>query len=392
FLVPHTPLQSYTVTLEAHHQPWLLVLDPPFSAPAGTSFSTALEVLLKRPLHQVYRYRMTTAETFKRSDAGPENIGLIDSESGLSQVAIMRNPRSFELGRSWAAVGLNDEALVEKLLDLFRQAPFRYILEPPSLGGSGPVDEFLFQTKAGFCEHYAGSAAFLLRAAGLRARVVGGYLGGERHPLGGYLIVRQYNAHAWIEVQIRDQGWVRIDPTAAVAPERVEIGIAAAFPESDAFFTLRKGVGFGWLRKLGQYRDLAEFYWNYWVLGYGPKLQNLFLGRFGLGLHNLNMWIAALIGLPFLALALGVGILKIITLEKVPPEVKLYRRYCRGWARRGQPRKLSETPTAYAQRLARIFPLEAQKTAAIAAHYLELRYGKNINAAAQLKRLRSMCR
>ncbi|MEA3348100.1 MAG: DUF3488 and transglutaminase-like domain-containing protein, partial [Pseudomonadota bacterium] len=391
FFVPLTPLQSYTVTLEAHHQPWLLVLDPPFSPPAGASFSAALEVLFERPLHRVYRYQMTTAEIFKWSDKGMENNGPTDSERLVSQTAILRNPRSFELARSWAEAGLDDEALVEELLNLFRQDPFRYTLEPPSLGGMGPVDEFLFQTKAGFCEHYAGSAAFLLRAAGLRARVVAGYLGGERHPLGGYLIVRQYNAHAWIEVQIKDKGWVRIDPTAAVAPERVEIGIAAAFPESDAFFTLREGAGFAWLRKIGQYRDLAEFYWNYWVLGYGPKLQNLFLGRFGLGLHNLNMWIAALIGLPFLALSLGVGILKIITLEKVPPEVKLYRRYCRRWARRGQPRKLSETPTAYAQRLARAFPLEAQKAAAIAALYLELRYGKKRDFPAQLKRLRSLC-
>ena len=384
-------MQSYTVTLEAHHQPWLLVLDPPFSAPAGTSFSTALEVLLKRPLHQVYRYQMTTAETFKWSDKWLENSRLVDSERLVSQTAISRNPRSFELARSWAAAGLDDEALVEKLLNLFRQDPFRYTLEPPLLGGSGPVDEFLFQTKTGFCEHYAGSAAFLLRANGLRAWVVGGYLGGERHPLGGYLIVRQYNAYAWIEVQIKDQGWVRIDPTAAVAPERVEIGIAAAFPESDAFFTLREGAGFGWLRKLGQYWDLAEFYWNYWVLGYGPKLQNLFLGRFGLGMHNLNMWIAALIGLPFLALSLGLGILKLAVLEKVPPEVKLYRRYCRRWARRGQPRKLSETPIAYAQRLIRVSPQEAQKTVAIAALYLNLRYGKKRDVAAQLKRLRSLC-
>ena len=395
FLVPLPPMQSYTVTLEIHHQPWLLVLDPPFSAPAGASFSAALEVLLERPLHKLYRYQMTTAETFKWSDERVENDGFTDSDNLLSQTAILRNQRSFELARSWAAAGLKDEALVEKLLNFFRQKPFRYTLEPPSLGGSGPVDEFLFQTKAGFCEHYAGSAAFLLRAAGLRARVVGGYLGGERHPLGGYLIVRQYNAHAWIEVQIKDKGWVRIDPTAAVAPERVEIGIAAAFPESDAFFMLRKGAGFGWLRKIGQYRDLAEFYWNYWVLGYGPKLQNLLLGRFGLGLHNLNMWIAALIGLPLLALSLGLGILKLVTLEKVPPEVKIYRCYCRRWARRGLQRKLPETPTAYAQRLYRAFPLEAQKAATIAALYLGLRYGKNgkkRDVAAQLKHLRALCR
>ena len=216
-----------------------------------------------------------------------------------------------------------------------------------------------------------------------------GYLGGELHPLGGYLVVRQYCAHAWIEVLVRDKGWIRIDPTAAVAPERVEIGIAAAFPDGGVSFGLWLESDVGWLRKVGQYRDLAEFYWNYWILGYGPKLQNLFLVR--LGLHKLNMWIAALIGLPFLAVFLGLGILKLSAFEKVPPEVKLYRRYCRWWARRGQTHEPSETPTAYAQRLARTFPDEAQRAEEIAGLYLELRYGEKRDFSDKLKRLRWLC-
>ncbi len=381
-----TPLQPYTVTLEAHHQPWLLALDPPFSPPPNTSLSAAREVLLERPLHKIYRYRMATAETFQWLEKDLPEASL----SMVTQTAVRRNPRSFELGRSWAALGLGDEALVNRLLELFRQAPFRYTLEPPAPRASGPVDGFLFQSRAGFCEHYAGAAAFLLRAAGLPTRVVAGYLGGEIHPLGGYLVVRQYSAHAWVEVHIKDKGWVRVDPTAAVAPERVEFGIAAAFPESDNFFTLREGAGVDWLRKLGQYRDLAEFYWNYWVLGYGPKLQNLLLGRFGL--LKLNMWIATLIGLPFMALILGFVILKIVGLEKVPPEVRFYRYYCRRWARRGQPRKLSETPTAYAQRLARARPEEAQRAGEVASLYLRLRYGKERVSVPHLKKLRSLCR
>ncbi len=385
-LVSLTPLQTYTVTLEAHHQPWLLALDPPFLAPAGTTFSIARELLLKRPLHQVYRYKMATTENFQWFEKDLPT----DFRKFVSPIAIRRNPRSFELARSWAAAGLVEEALVKRLLDLFRQAPFRYTLEPPSSSGNGPVDEFLFQTKAGFCEHYAGAAAFLLRSAGLPARVVGGYLGGELHPLGGYLVVRQYSAHAWIEVQLKNKGWVRIDPTAAVAPERVEIGIAAVFPESDLSFRLWGGSGNDWLRKLGQYRDLAEFYWNFWVLGYGPKLQNIFLGYFGL--DKLYYWIAALIGLPFLALFLGLGILKLASLEKVPPEVMLYRRYCRYWARRGQARKLSETPTVFAQRLAQAFPEEAERAAEVASLYLQLRYGKKRNFSAELKRLRLLSR
>ncbi len=384
-LTPLAPLQNYTVTLEAHHQLWLLALDPPFSAPPDSSFSPAREVLRARPLHQVYRYRMALAENFKwfEKSLAEESLQMVTA------TAAMRNPRSFELARSWADSGLVEEALVDRLLALFRQAPFRYTLEPPLTSASGPVDGFLFQSRAGFCEHYAGAAAFLLRAAGLPARVVAGYLGGEIHPLGGYLVVRQYSAHAWVEVYFKDQGWVRIDPTAAVAPERVEFGIAALFPENDSFFSLREGARVDWLLKLGQYRDLAEFYWNYWVLGYGPKLQNVLLGR--LGLLKLNRWISVLIGLPFLALIAGFVMLKIVGLEKVSLEVKLYRGYYRRLARRGFARKLSETPTAYAQRLGRELPAEAENAAAVADLYLRLRYGKEGGTGTQIKRLRWLC-
>ena len=142
-LVPLTPLQLYTVTLEAHHQPWLLALDPPFSPPAGAFFSAAGEVLRARPLHRVYRYKMATAETCQWLEKGLST----DSEKFVSQTAILCNPRSFELARSWAAAGLDDEALVKRVLDLFRQDPFRYTLEPPSVSGVGPIDEFLFQTR-----------------------------------------------------------------------------------------------------------------------------------------------------------------------------------------------------------------------------------------------------
>lgn len=385
-VTPLAPLQSYTVTLQAHHQPWLLALDPPFSLPPDAYFSGAREVLLKSPLHQVYRYRIATTASFHWS-----KTGLSENQSDvLSQTAILRNPRSFELARSWTASGLVGEALVERLLDLFRQAPFRYTLEPPVAGGGGPVDEFIFVTRAGFCEHYAGAAAFLLRAAGLPTRVVAGYLGGEVHPQGGYLVVRQYSAHAWIEVFLQDKGWLRVDPTAAVAPERVESGIAAAFPESDNFFSFREGGGVNWLRKLGQYWDLTEFYWNYWVLGYGPKLQSLLLGRFGL--LKLNRWIATLIGLPILALILGVAILKLVSLEKTAPEVRSYRRYCQRWARRGFSRRLAETPTAFAQRLALAFPAESQRAGEIAALYLRLRYGKKRGSAAEINFFQSLCR
>src|SRR5690606_13368344 len=120
-----------------------------------------------------------------------------------------------------------------------------YTLTPPLLG-EHPVDDFLFNTRSGFCEHYASAFAFLMRAAGIPARVVTGYQGGEVNPIGGYLIVRQSEAHAWVEVWLEGRGWVRIDPTAAVSPLRVESGIAAAIPAAEAAPLLGRG-GPEWL-------------------------------------------------------------------------------------------------------------------------------------------------
>ena len=114
-----------------------------------------------------------------------------------------------------------------EMLRTFREQPFVYTMQPPRLADNA-VDEFLFETRKGFCEHYASAFTVVMRAAGVPARVVTGYQGGEFNPLGGYLIVRQSDAHAWAEVWIRDRGWLRVDPTAAVAPERIQGGLIDA--------------------------------------------------------------------------------------------------------------------------------------------------------------------
>ena len=121
----------------------------------------------------------------------------------------------------WAAVSPAPAAVVQAGLRHFNQEAFYYSLRPPRLGDN-PADEFLFETRKGFCEHYASSFALLMRIAGIPARIVMGFLGGERNPLGAHLIVRQSDAHAWVEVWLEGQGWTRVDPTAAVAPERIE--------------------------------------------------------------------------------------------------------------------------------------------------------------------------
>ncbi|MDL2345929.1 transglutaminase-like domain-containing protein, partial [Deinococcus sp. MIMF12] len=168
--------------------------------------------------------------------------------------------------------GLPAPGRVEAALAWLRAGDFRYTLTPPTLPGRDRVDAFLFGSRAGFCEHYASSFAFLMRAAGVPARVVGGYLGGELNPSGGYLIVRQQDAHAWVEVWLEGQGWVRVDPTAGVAPGRVTAGLPTALSRPEAEAPPPPAA----LDRVALRVDAWQTRWNSWVAGYdGPRQRDL---------------------------------------------------------------------------------------------------------------------
>ena len=176
----------------------------------------------------------------------------------------------------------DDAAMVSAALAMFRNEPFFYTLNPPILGGGDPVDAFLFTTRKGFCEHYASAFTTLMRAAGIPARVVTGYQGGARNSIGGYYTVRQSDAHAWSEVWLQGKGWVRIDPTAMVAPNRIEQNLQSALGADEALpFALRRSSS-RLFTQLEARWDWVNSQWNRWVLAYGPELQKDFLSRFGI--------------------------------------------------------------------------------------------------------------
>src|SRR5690606_4344909 len=163
------------------------------------------------------------------------------------------------------------------VLAYFNQEEFFYSSTPGQLGAN-PVDEFLFNSRTGFCEHYAGAFTYLMRAAGVPARVVVGYMGGERNPYDETYTVRQYDAHAWSEVWLEGRGWVRVDPTAAVAPERIELGSEEVFENEEGFLG---DVGFSLLRFRGNLLlndlrlrlEMIDYAWNRWVLNYDQQRQ-----------------------------------------------------------------------------------------------------------------------
>jgi hypothetical protein len=285
----------------------------------------------------------------------------------------------------------NDRSLLTAVLAKFTQEPFVYTLRPPALRGRDPVDEFLFDTRRGFCEHYASAFTVLMRAAGIPARVVTGYQGGELNPISNRMTVRQSDAHAWSEVWLQGEGWVRVDPTAAVAPNRIELSLADAVPAADLTSgrRLRSVPG---LMQLQQAWDAVDSAWNEWILGYGPDQQIAFLRS--LGIHDPD-WrtLAAFLGATLAALIVGLTLWTAWRYRPPPADEvqRLYRRYARRLARRGIRREPWEGPLDYCERSAAGLPAFAGAIHRITTCYVRLRY-QGETQKSELDRMRKLVR
>ena len=367
---------AYEVTLEPHNKRWLFALDLPGTVPPRAFTSSDFQLLALEPVNNRLRYQMVSFLDF--------GYGIAENRMALRRALALPpdfNPRTVEFARALRAKHADDRALVQEVLALFRNERFFYTLTPPLLG-SHPVDQFLFETRSGFCEHYASAFAVLMRAAGIPARIVTGYLGGEVNQLGNYLIVRQADAHAWTEVWYQDTGWIRVDPTAAVSPLRVEAGISAAVPRSDPLPLLVRG-DFEALRQLRLTWDLMANTWNQWVLGYTPERQRLFLSRVGIDDATWDTLAVILVGASFVVvLVLLVFLLRSVRTRVRDPVRIAYLRFCEKMRNQGLPREPAEGPVDYAQRLARLRPDLEPAVAVITNLYIALRYGTGASATA----------
>jgi hypothetical protein len=267
-----------------------------------------------------------------------------------------------------------------------RSQPFQYTLTPPALGAQ-PVDEFLFETREGFCEHYASALTVLLRAAGLPARVVTGYQGGEFNALGSYYIVRQSDAHAWTEVWLEDEGWVRVDGVAAVAPERVALGFDRF--GSGGATAVAAALRSGWGRQVALFWDAIETGWQSWIIGYGPDLQRALLESLGFeGLRRMQRS-AVLLGLAAVAtVALLLGLSMYLAWRQrrriaFDPAASCFAGFVRHLQRLQVPaRAPCEGPRAYAERAAGTLPHAAARIRGVVDLYLRARYEPDADGAA----------
>ena len=387
----------YEVTLEPANNRWLFALEMPERLPlvAGNAarLSGEVEMTTLHPIETRLRYQVASFVHYRlQAEALP-----VDADQWL-QLPADSNPRALMAGLQLRAIP-DPARRIDTVLRGFRSDDYVYTLNPPLLGRDA-VDGFLYGSRAGFCEHYAGAFVFLMRAAGIPARVVTGYQGGEINPLDGYLTVRQSDAHAWAEVWLARRGWVRVDPTAAVSPERVQRGANSALPQRPPFGIdgLQGLIGLDgdahpWLLQMRYAVGAMKNGWNQWVLNYTPQRQRGMVERLQASLLDwrLPVWLG------ILAIVLLV-VRTLLRRREIDSVDALYSALCTRLSRLGLARSADEGPQAYAARIKAAGKLGPDASAAaqeFLQRYSRWRYaprGADAHLAATLKRLLSQVR
>lgn len=344
--------REYDVLMEATDQRWAFALEG--SEAVSDNVVKELDELFRfrRPADSPIRYRLALEGTGRLS-ADTLTPGEADR---YLQLPAEGNPRARALADKLKR-STNDMGVIRSLLSRFREQPYFYTLRPPAMPNDG-IDSLLFDEKRGFCAHYAGATTFVLRSAGIPARVVVGYQGGETGAGGDYLIVRQYDAHAWVEAWVEGRGWIRIDPTAAIAPDRIESGLRDAVADEGSFLennwaSAQRYGDVAIIQWASSQLDRINYQWQRWVVGYQGQSQLDLMSRLpgGFGMRELGYLTAGIVG----AALLIVGLLSALQVRRGVSRDR-YRRVLGAWyqlcGRAGVPVRSGETPAALASRLA----------------------------------------
>lgn len=374
---------EYTVTLEPNGEHWLLALDIPIQAVENSFISTDFQLISKKEINDLRRYTTKSLLGYRMERR--------ESDKYLQMTRsfpVDNNPRTIALGQELALRYQNPEDIVQHALSMFRNQNYVYTLKPPILRDN-EVDRFLFDSKRGFCENYAGSFALLMRTAGIPSRIVTGYQGGEFNQVGKYLIVRQSDAHAWTEVWFEGKGWIRVDPTAAVSPSRIERGLDEALPDEISGFRIKnRNPLFG---NLLYSWDNLQHSWNDWVINYDQNKQRDFLRDLDVGIEDLGDMVFALIAM---LLSVTGGYWFISWYRERPGKPEIYEIYLNRLLKKlkkiGLEKQPSEDTRAFMQRVESSDLEQQSQVSGFIDLYNLIKYGRGQGDALSLSRLRGL--
>ncbi len=363
------------ITLPANGARWMFALDRPIKAVPGAMLARGDYLCSVQPIRKSRRYDVASSEFSANEITARERAEALEVPASIS-------PAVRDLAQSWTVQNPDPRRVVNSALQFFRTQGFSYSLTP---GEYTDLDEFLFRRRVGFCEHYAASFATLMRLAGIPARVVVGYLGGEYNDLGHFFLVRQADTHAWCEVWLSENGWTRVDPTSAVAPGRASldltsfletrVGAGQMGARQNAFIVqlLMSGV-FTNVRFIWQ---TLSYEWDTRFLAFDADVQDVLLTSMGIASRGPVFLIIELLLAAIALLAIYFAWMQLRTRSRVDRVKALYEYFCQKTARLGVPRDPCEGPLDFAGRAAQSLPNESNDIRQIADTYILLRYAPN---------------
>ncbi|MCG8565404.1 MAG: DUF3488 and transglutaminase-like domain-containing protein, partial [Desulfobacterales bacterium] len=392
---PYAPggILGYLIRLEPHRSRWLPALDMPIDAPEETQLTRSQTLQSQRPVSKARKYRVSSlvppAETDWETLAGimdgrgGEDFGGASLNEKWIKISYSGNPAAVNLAKDLARGAKSVDGVVHRFLAHFRNRDFVYSLSPPRLGRS-PLDDFLLKTRSGYCEHYASAFAYMMNAVGIPARVVGGFLGGEVNPYGNYVTVLNAYAHAWTEIYHPSRGWVRVDPTLAVSPERLV--------ENPDGRPIHGGIGekIAFWQKIRWGLEAMNLGWEAWFSGYALGEQKALLRRLGFdtAMDSWN-WNTALLLISLLVGVLGtaLGLRTLLGMGKQDPVVVAYHRFCRRLDRVGIHRQPHQGALAFARSAREKRPDLGPEIDEISRLYIGLRYAHSTGNRGEIRRL-----
>ena len=360
---------SYTIMMEPQKESWVFALEMPESFDGSLRKNAYQQLLTSKPPDERAEYRVTSRPVYNTGALSPS-----EREANLQLPAKPSN-RQRALIEALQGFAGQPETFIQNLLQHFRTEQFYYTLTPPVMLND-PIDTFLFETRTGFCSHYATAFVYLLRIAGIPARVVGGYQGGEVNKVGHFLEVRQADAHAWSEAWLEHKGWVRFDPTAAIAPERIERGVNVDLQIASGAvnfgIVVTRSEALDWLKRSRQLWQSLDYNWQRWVINYNTLNQNQFLQSLGI-FDIASLAQGLVVSLLLITLPLSWWLLSDKG-RSVDKTLRLYLRFCSKLARAGIRIGNSEGAKDFAERAVTLRPDLAGQIKEITRLFIRLRY------------------
>lgn len=362
------------ITLAPHGARWMFALDRPFEIPPGAILARGDYLWSVQTIRKARRYEVV-------SSLGPAGKDLTPGERQEAlELPPSISPAVRDLAQSWTTQNSSPRSVVNSALQFFRTG-FRYSLTPGEYR-KNDLEQFLFHRRVGFCEHYAASFATLMRLAGIPARLVVGYLGGEYNDLGHFFLVRQADTHAWCEVWLPESGWTRVDPTAVVAPGRasldlnsfLERGIASGQLEArrSAFLTQLAQSALFTNARLAL--ETLSYQWDTRLLAYDTDVQEVLLDSMGLANRGPVVLIVEILIVAIALLVIYFAWMQWRTRSRADRVKTLYERFCRKAARLGVRRDPWEGPSDFSKRAALLLPDQSERIREISNVYIALRY------------------